>query len=329
MSLDAIVFRWGKEALPFLEDSLGKNIPKFKQLQRLKNKGLLDFGKKSTKKNILNEIFPKIKKDVCDYLEIKENLISPAIIKPYSIFPSINIATKVTYPISSLLFAEGCLFAGLNAPFYFTAAAFALSLGTFYIALKGHAKDIVYGNMYTLTDQHINIRKQKELKTQLTLTHEYIHHVQNNFGLYDDYERISRIFNEGHARGATRQLSKKYAEAEDNPAFKFDTLEFLVAELKSFYIWLCDLENTAPRRSLIRSFKTSYDKIEAYKRRKTGLPSPHAMGNTVFYYFEQFLGDKLYKDYLISDLFKCLKINQKEGGDAETFMPKGINLLTI
>ncbi len=308
-SLDALVLGWDEKALPFLEESLSESIKEFKQLQQLKNKNLLDFGKKVVD---INALFAKVKEDVDNYLDVEEGISLP-LIMPYSFFPPrLGVLTKMEYLLSMACFADGGLLLQVDEPF-FSVPLFTFGLGVLYAAISSHSEDIEHGNMYKPADESITIRKASRVRTQLTLVHEYVHHIQNIYSLFVSKDKKDEIFNEGHARGVARNLSKKYVEVEDNHAFRYSTLEFFVPELRSFYLWICSRKGIAPRKSLVKSSRLRIDKVEDCYRKKSGLPSPHAMGNIIFYYFEQSFGDNLYKDFLLMDLFNCSKIN----GDAE------------
>ena len=105
------------------------------------------------------------------------------------------------------------------------------------------------------------------------------------------------IFMEGHSRGVSRHISGTWAKQQQNPAFDYEIVEVSLGEFKSVYRWLCLKRGTTPNTHLL-DIATSRDKEEDFERDRTGKPSIHALGNTVFSMYDRGHDADFYRETL-------------------------------
>lgn len=292
------------ELVPLLEDLLDSSSSSLRELQNLKERNMLDLGRKVSSRNI-EAILSEVKKDVDSFLDVKD--ISKPSLASYSFFPQ---HASLFWPY---LFDAGCLaslslallhpgssfqhlLVGLNAMLLASGAAITA-------LLQSHA--IASHNLYWIDLKEIQLRRVQRINFTNILVHEYTHHVlhaggiplslfSNLSALGEDAYLESRILTEGHARGVSRWLAAMYREREDNPAFLYLPLNYTVGELKSVYIWMCHHLGLQGYSSLF-STRTEVDKVESDSWHESGMPTPHAFGSAVFLLFEAEYGSGLYK----------------------------------
>ena len=98
-------------------------------------------------------------------------------------------------------------------------------------------------------NDRIEIQPSRPVLAHGDLSHEYTHHVQHKVFWIRNFKRYSDVF-EGHARGVQRQLGEAFSGQTSNQAYRWDPLQYDLAELKSVYMWLCGWSNTSPKKAL-------------------------------------------------------------------------------
>lgn len=291
--------------VPLLEDLLDSNSSSLRELQNLKERNMLDFGRKVSSRNI-EAIFSEVKKEVDSFLDVK-NITNPSLVS-YSFFPKHAGLFWLYLANACVLTAAGLSF--LYPPslfqYFYAGLTTALSLSLAAYTVYSHSSIINDHNYYKHGIREIQLRRVERVKFINTLMHEYTHHVQNVkkldfsaplpvsiFSADTNLEYSIRI--EGHARGVTRWLANTYREREDNSAFLYMPLNYTVGELKSVYAWMCSQLGLAGRSCLL-STKTEIDKIEYNSWVELGRPTPHAFGSAVFLMLETKYSSNLYKN---------------------------------
>ena len=274
--------------IPHLESLLDSETQKLERLQKLEGK--LYFGSKVSKRK-LKPLFFEVKQEVDSFLSIaggstpkydyfsllEPNLVSAGILGTYGLGGWFILAGVTGV-------AAGNLFGILP-----TLAGFMLI--NFGSKLHKRVSQSGYNPIY----KSINLEKKQRADLVSTIAHEYTHYVQNQ--VLEFTSGGFTTFMEGHARGVQRHTANVYREKEDNEAFLYETTDWTCGELKSTYQWLCSELSIHERQSLLKS-KTSRDKDETVHRRIYRKPTPHAIGNTLFYLYETQEGNSIYKNML-------------------------------
>jgi len=281
-----------KDNLSVIEDILNEESKYLNQLQVMKNNNKLNFGGKLSSEE-LNEVFPKICSDVDALLKIDDSNLPefgyPSTFKPNkrnAIMLSIYTLTGMSilshlpiisgHPLDSYHFCT--MIAGITG---LVGAAFMQS------TLTGSSG-------YFQSPPEIQLKKDSRVNLISVAAHEYTHHIQAR---KDFLYGSGRIFNEGHARTIQKEISKIYAQREDNEAFMYRITDMSVGEFKSTYLWMCKKHKLSPNQNLLKT-KSSRDGDEKSERLLTRAPSPHAIGNTIFSIGQAREGKEIYSRVL-------------------------------
>ncbi len=297
-------FELDKSTLPVLEDILDAENKKLQELNALKDKRHLKFGKVLSRDSLEHMLFPEVCSKVNQFLGVSE--ITPPSLQCYRYFPQTAMPYLAgRYALTGLMLSETVVF----SPFLPSWVLLPLlgSVGLLLFAtLRSHQIKIQSGDKYLLTSDNsliIQIRRNSKASIFGTLCHEYTHHV---YGLKhpDTYLLPARnlsaeILTEGHARGVARKMSSNCFVEENNPAFLYFDQQFLVGEFKSIYKWRCKEMGLTPKKNLT-GVKTFIDAVENEARHVMGIPTPHALGNLIFYSIEKSCGYGIYKSFLHS-----------------------------
>lgn len=265
-----------KEYIEPLEILLQKERIIYSSLRRLQ----LDFKNEVTK-----EGFPKILKEVKDYVDKELDVTAPEPGYNYhSRFNNIKFWALLTYssvvlPITwKVCIANPHPITVIPTTMMTLACAGLMAL----FGLKGN------NDCYDGLFKKLRINKETEVYLKPVIAHEYAHYLQD---IQFDYKtkRVNSAI-EGHARGVQRIVSERYFEQENNPAYLHHITCETAFELADVYVWVSKRLGRNPRSGLIRN---------PYKARK---PGSHAIGNATFYVLEQFHGRDIYKRFLQRDL---------------------------
>ena len=154
-----------------------------------------------------------------------------------------------------------------------------------------------YSSKYNL----IRLNKKIKRRVQIipNISHEYAHHIQSYFLIEN---KFTQSFMEGHAIGIQRNISKIYAEKEDNKNFLVQTLERDLYYVLKTYLWSCQENSKEPNPSICRLFENSYHK-EIFKISPIIIDT-YSLGSAYFLFQELVYGPEIYKKVL----FDALKI---------------------
>ncbi len=255
--------------IPIIEDLLDVKIQRLITIKKNKN---LDFGNKVCSKEELDEIFPKVKKDVDNFLDSKKSdMPSYGYCQYFNIFKQIKNPIKIykTFSISKRIKSSIniCLFNLL------------VSSGTNYNSFL----------------ESISLKKTRRVDMINNIIHEYDHHIQNKSILKNVFSKQYSFFEEGHAIGVERHLAEFYRKQEDNNAFIYKILNRTISEIKATYMWMCWKLEKPIRKSLLKNM-TPIESFEISKILTLGEPTNHAKGNTFFSVYETKYKKQIYKD---------------------------------
>jgi hypothetical protein len=287
-----------------LEDILADELNRLNDLNKVKSS--LDFGR-SFDYNHLSDLFQSVRSDVDNFLQVKD-IPSPTV-TPFSIFdkeyrPIMNHYTKgagwitggLGIGILSRVFARKHYRADLKKRKRITRRGFLIGtfpvLGGVYQGVKGGLWHYVVSNDggYLSWREDISIPKRmKRVKLEMTLCHEYTHHVQKAMSLYPDVQNKLWHAIEGHARGIDLVMSQAHRKKYDNLAYEHVYLSMSVPNLRSGYAWLCQGLGIQPKNGLLdRDFYP-----DGYEP-----TTPHAIGHSLFQIYRRELGDGIYRDMI-------------------------------
>jgi len=282
-----------KKNVSYLEDIINTESKELEQLHKLKEDHKLYYGPKLNRKE-LKDLFSEVKKETDDFLKVTDIDKPPCDYYNIFDFKPINATLLGTYLAGSFLSTVGILNI-LNNPI--SGGLVTLTgLGILYLARGLH--NFLSDPHYNAKEDNEHIILQKENKENLImfLSHEYTHHVQGRIeGFFLDIG--FEFFIEGHARGVGRHMSKKYMKEEDNGAFLYNALNIDVSEMKTTYLWLCNNFDLTPKKSLLNT-KTLRDDEDMKFLKKCKMPSPHAIGNSLFLIYENKKGPGIYSDMI-------------------------------
>lgn len=174
-------------------------------------------------------------------------------------------------------------------------AAAIMSLGLFGFSLYSIRASLKELSFYT--DNLNCIALQKEPRTLLIpiIAHKYAHHVQKKKGLGSFLSR-KLTAREGQARSVQRQVSRDYAEKEDNPAFSIlYSQAYDLPELLTVKSWLC---NKLRGMELPKVFFNPIVAANHFYLQKYRKPTPHALGNAFFSILEAHEGVEIHKEIM-------------------------------
>lgn len=150
------------------------------------------------------------------------------------------------------------------------------------------AKDIYHRLRYESNEElgvgyyhhlsYISLIKSPRVRIITDIGHEYTHHVQMSRGITN---KSNALLLEGMARSADRYVAQVYREREDNPSFKYITLNLDVAELKAAYTLICVENKRIPNPLLTHFNSTALDQV-FIRQANQGHTSPHMLGNSFF-----------------------------------------------
>jgi len=279
-----------KENISAIEYILNRDSQQFERLKQVKVKNKLDFGKK-----IKNKELSAFSLEICSEVDYFLGISSEEIpkIEYFKLFRLnfFNFILLSSYGESSLMIANSLTSLLINKNLQ---GLILLAIGSGSFIATNLLHNSKKQSRYYPESEKINLKKIKRNVLIPTLGHEYVHHIQNINGLRG--ENYS-IFEEGHSRGVEKHLAKVYKEKEDNEAFIFNSLDKLVGESKSVYIWMCEKFNKSVNKNLLKS-KSSRDYCEKVFRRFKKIPTPHAIGNSLFSIYEENSGEEIYKNMI-------------------------------
>lgn len=272
-----------KDKIPVLESLLESKSKELLRLQKLKESGKLDFGRK-LKSEELGDLFDIVAAECNKFLDVGD------LDKPKMGYYSLLIPSKYT---TSIL-ASYCASAAITGFSLFNPGTLTL-LGLGLAVFGGHLHSHFRSSFYLPWQKRLVLKKQEEVLLIPEMAHEYAHYVHETQGIDSD---LSDIFEEGHARGVERHLSESYREKEDNEAFLYNILSRDVNNLKNSYIWLCNKLGLKPVSNLLKS-EMIYDMdLELFSLGLENDLTPHDMGNSLFLCYEAEHGKGIYKDML-------------------------------
>ena len=148
-----------------------------------------------------------------------------------------------------------------------------------------------YSSKYNL----IRLNKKIKRRVQIipNISHEYAHHIQSYFLIEN---KFTQSFREGHAIGIQRNISKIYAEKEDNKNFLVQALERDIYNVLKTYLWSCQENCKEPNISICRVFENSYHK-EIFKISPI-IIDPYSLGNSFMLLQEEVYGHEIYRKML-------------------------------
>ncbi len=286
-----------RENIAPLEHLLNEESQQLKRLQRLKNEKKLDFGK-TLSSEALNELFPTICLKVNEFLGIQEKSPPPSF-RYYSFFKPAPLATPILffYMYSSFDVIK-------NLFFFFKEQITKTSIHNLEMAMLLFSQaTLAYSWFndagYFSPTREIILKKEKRTLLIPAIAHEYTHFLQHQ---EDCLSLRYSLFIEGHARGVENYIAQFYRDMEDNEAFLYRTLDIRVGELKSAYRWMCKSLGQKPNKNLLK-IRTRRDHEEWLNKVMSGVPSPSALGNTLFSLYKLQYGNSIYKKLIKGDFF--------------------------
>jgi len=127
-------------------------------------------------------------------------------------------------------------------------------------------------------------------QAELTIAHEYAHHVQRVMGFWSTPEVELTGATEGMARMVDQHIGRLYAERFKNPAYEREALQLRLPELQSAYLHLCEQVAVTPDAPLLHRPKTG-------RTPKTSA-DVRELGYAMFVILQQQRGEQIHRDIL-------------------------------
>jgi len=127
-------------------------------------------------------------------------------------------------------------------------------------------------------------------QAELTIAHEYAHHVQKVAGFWSTPEVELTGAIEGMARMVDQHIGRLYAKRFQNPAYEREALQLRLPELQAAYLHVCERVAVTPDATLLHRPKTGrYSKASADVRQ---------LGYALFVILQQQRGEQVHRDIL-------------------------------
>ncbi len=226
------------------------------------------------------ESLDSVKSDVCAYLGIEEVPI------PHCEYKSFSNSLKVFMELvtSSTFFTTAILSTSYSiANFSINALGTASVCG--YLAYKLSkagtvpvTTDRFIPKRYTITLMNKNFQDLMS-----SFAHEYTHAIHHEQGLYKDDITRNLSFSEGHARMVEIEISKKYAQEENNEAYLHEPFIKKYEDLANAYVLSCVANDREIEYDILPQNDFScFINLNKKLKKKHGFLEPHAIGTTYF-----------------------------------------------
>jgi len=130
------------------------------------------------------------------------------------------------------------------------------------------------------------------IEAELTLAHEYVHHIQKSLGFWWTAELNLRQATEGIARGAERHFAMRRSQLFAEAGLERQTLRMRVPELRAVYLLACRELGQLPDPSLLKTL----DPLPGGREIWSG-----SLGYAVFRVAEREAGARLYRSILAGE----------------------------
>jgi len=279
-----------------LEDAIEIEQSQFTHLQDLKRKGELDFGLRPKEIN-LQQVYFDLKRDITSLLGVSPNMPDPKFRMNNSFnFPAVGLTLMEGTGLLHLGVCSLAILYGVDiSPESLVMAVNHVALGE-----VGRRASLKFGSMYNPKNKKMMLGQNPEATVVPTFAHELDHHVLSEVGVpyqaFSKSEKSYTLFQEGHAQGVQRVISKQFFEGRRNEAFLYDSSKLDLIMLKKTYGWLCKKNKLQPKTELAtgKTFKgmnrVFYSLFDSSER--------HVRGSAFFYLLEQEQGTDVYKNTL-------------------------------
>jgi hypothetical protein len=279
-----------------LEDAIEIEQSQFTHLQDLKRKGELDFGLRPKEIN-LQQVYFDLKRDITSLLGVSPNMPDPKFRMNNSFnFPAVGLTLMEGTGLLHLGVCSLAILYGVDI------SPESLAIAVHHVALGevGRRASLKFGSMYNPKNKKMMLGQNPEATVVPTFAHELDHHVLSEVGVpyqaFSKSEKSYTLFQEGHAQGVQRVISKQFFEGRRNEAFLYDSSKLDLIMLKKTYGWLCKKNKLQPKTELAtgKTFKgmnrVFYSLFDSSER--------HVRGSAFFYLLEQEQGTDVYKNTL-------------------------------
>ena len=127
-------------------------------------------------------------------------------------------------------------------------------------------------------------------QAELTIAHEYAHHIQRVAGFWSAPEVELTGAIEGMARMVDQHIGRLYAKRFQNPAYEQEALQWRLPELQAAYRHLCEQVAVTPDATLLHRPKTG--------RHSKASVDVRELGYAVFVILQQQRGEQVHRDIL-------------------------------
>lgn len=105
-----------------------------------------------------------------------------------------------------------------------------------------------YNDEYDQDTTTIRLNNSKKKILIPSLAHEYTHHICYVKGI----DKSFSFFEEGIARGIEREIARQFTSEEKDCTYLYEITEEDAAELCKTHLWLCDIHDKKPKKSLLK-----------------------------------------------------------------------------